>query len=93
MDSAASMFLQANPRYAYASMLPKLGQPMQRYYQPRFNELYDEYTGMLAANPTLQFPDWLNQQNWLQRYQGVPGAMRGNYSSRSLTPATRFLSY
>ncbi len=94
-----NQYLKSNPQAVYAKVMMGLPDPMKRYYTPRFNDIYNEYEGLLAQQatagiiPDIDFGAFLSKKNWLQEYQGLAPAQRGDYSSSILTPRTRFLNY
>ncbi len=60
---ALSEFLSGMPQAPlpstyYAASMPKLRQPVRKYYSPRFGDIYDEYEAM-TARPQ-QFLDIFN---------------------------------
>jgi len=86
------------PRTAFAMEMGKLDQPMSRFLQFKFPEIYDEYLGevyKISASgkmPTLQFGDFLKKIDWTQKFQSYSPQQRGEYPSR-LSPPTRMLNY
>jgi len=98
MASFLSGFAETQPRGVFANLLAKQRKPVRDFFAPRYNELYDEYLGLLAAQaqsgrlPAGSFSDFLGGQNLRNRMMSYSPQQRGQFDRR-LRPSTRSLHF
>ncbi len=66
------------PSSYYTAFMPNLRQPVKKYYQPRFGDIYDEYEAMMAR-----------PQNFLDIFNPYRASRQ---KDSSVTPFESFLS-
>lgn len=93
-----SGFIESTPVGQFYNFLGKMQRPMRRFYNSRFNDLYNQYQGTLVGDaesgraPSRKWGDFLSNFNFRQDYMGYSPYQRGsNPSIRA--PRTRYLNY
>jgi hypothetical protein len=86
------------PEAGYAARLQQQtpqGSPQRRYFQPRYNPIFQEYLGEAGQQilgggaPTLAFDDFLGNYDFNRRFRSRAPTERGQGQARFNTP-TRF---
>lgn len=89
-----SGFAETQPRGLFSRALLGQRKEVRDFFEPRFNELYNEYLAGLAAQPQQSFGGFLGGVNFSNRLGTFSPQQRGDYSARTLTPRTRsFLNF
>ena len=88
-----SGFGATEPRGLFSNALLGQRKQVRDFFEPRFNELYNEYLGGLQANPQQNFGGFLRGINFSNRLGTFSPQQRGDYSARILSPRTRFLNH
>lgn len=89
---AYESFLDVNPNVAYRKALMELQPQMSRYFEPRYQDVYEEYQAVLPQNPALTFSSFLNTYPFMQTFGGVSPRLKGEYQN-IYSPNARWLSY
>jgi len=99
MTYLASQYLEQTPMAAYMSFLPQLNKPARRYFSNQYNNIWNEYQGMLGQEsqttgqlPKLTFMDFLKNYPFMQKYGALTPQQTGSYPNL-LKPPARLLNY
>ena len=93
----SNYFLNNTPEAGFWYYLTSRGllgnDPRARYAQGQYGRTYGMYSANAADNPNEGFFDYLNrtQPNFEQDFMNQSPEMRGDYTSRTLTPKARFI--
>ncbi len=82
-------YLANNPQAAYLNAIPTTGSPkMQDYWGRNYGSVLQDFNQQVAkGNPYLNFPDFLKNYEWLQKYYGQSPQQRGDYTRNFAPPA------
>lgn len=90
-------YLNNVPEAGWVKYLQGLGlygiTPQARYAQNQYNRAYGGYEAAASDNPNLGFYDWIQHSgfDFGSEYNNLSPDQRGDFSSRTLTPRTRFM--
>jgi len=99
INPGADWYYNANPDAGWYKYLQNLGlaqgsRPVDKYSQGRQSSYYGNYQAAAASDPNMGWYDYLNKQTTARpdtEYQNQAPEQRGDFSSRTLGPRSRWI--